>query len=203
VDYAIVAVVSYLLGSIPTGLLVGKALGGIDIRRYGSGNIGATNTLRVLGPKASAIVLMADFVKGALPVIVVSLLFGDELHKILAALGALTGHNWSIFMGLKGGRGVATGIGGLVIMSPLLFAVNVGSGLAVIVASRYVSLGSIVGAAVIIFMGILMFAVGNVSSQFFIYVVIGGSMVLFKHRDNLARLLKGKERKLGEHVQAS
>ena len=202
-DYAIVAVVSYLLGSIPTGLLVGKALGGIDIRRYGSGNIGATNTLRVLGPKASAIVLMADFVKGALPVIVVSLLFGDELHKILAALGALTGHNWSIFMGLKGGRGVATGIGGLVIMSPLLFAVNVGSGLAVIVASRYVSLGSIVGAAVIIFMGILMFAVGNVSSQFFIYVVIGGSMVLFKHRDNLARLLKGKERKLGEHVQAS
>ncbi len=202
-DYAIVAVVSYLLGSIPTGLLVGKALGGIDIRRYGSGNIGATNTLRVLGPKASAIVLIADFVKGALPVIVVSLLFGDELHKILAALGALTGHNWSIFMGLKGGRGVATGIGGLVIMSPLLFAVNVGSGLAVIVASRYVSLGSIVGAAVIIFMGILMFAVGNVSSQFFIYVVIGGSMVLFKHRDNLARLLKGKERKLGEHVQAS
>lgn len=202
-DYAIVALVSYLLGSIPTGLLVGKALGGIDIRRYGSGNIGATNTLRVLGPKASAIVLIADFVKGALPVIVVSLLFGDELHKILAALGALTGHNWSIFMGLKGGRGVATGIGGLVIMSPLLFAVNVGSGLVVIVASRYVSLGSIVGAAVIIFMGILMFAVGNVSSQFFIYVVIGGSMVLFKHRDNLVRLLQGKEHKLGEHVQAS
>ncbi len=201
--YIIVIILSYLLGSIPTGLLVGKALGGIDIRRYGSGNIGATNTLRVLGPKASAIVLIADFAKGALPVMLVALLTDNEVYKILAALGALVGHNWSIYMGFQGGRGVATGVGGLIVVSPILGAINVGSGLAVIIASRYVSLGAIVGGSLIIFVTALLFSIGAVSVQRFLYVVVGATMILFKHRANLERLLKGQEHRLGDSAQPS
>lgn len=198
--YIVVLVASYLLGSIPTGLLMGKAVRGIDIRRYGSGNTGATNALRVLGPKASAAVLVGDFFKGMLPVVAVAAFTDVEVLKILAALGALAGHNWSIYMGFRGGRGVATGLGGFILLSPWLATIIIALGVAVMVASRYVSLGSIIGTSLVMIVTALLFLLGNISSPHFTYVVIGTSMILFKHRGNLERLLKGREHKLGDQI---
>lgn len=196
--YVAVALACYLVGSIPTGLLVGKAMRGIDIRRYGSGNIGATNALRVLGPKASAIVLAGDFAKGTLAVLATSFFLDAEEAKIIASLAALAGHNWSIYMGFQGGRGVATALGGFIVISPGAALFIILFGLAIMAVSRYVSLGSVIGAIAVILLTALLFFLGKISAAHLAYVVIGAGMVLLRHKDNLLRLMKGREHKLDD-----
>lgn len=140
-------VVAYLIGSIPTAYVVGRYLYGFDIRRRGSGNVGATNTLRTMGTIPGLVVLGVDALKGVLAVLLGQALGGPVL-VILAALMAIVGHNWSIFLELQGGRGVATTAGALLAMAPLALFWAFLIWLAVVIFSRYISLGSIVAAAV-------------------------------------------------------
>lgn len=197
-EYVLVALASYLIGSFPTAAVVAKVARGIDIRKHGSGNPGAANALRVLGPVAFVVVFLGDFLKGFLPVILAANLIGDPLAQVLAGLCALAGHTWSIFLGFSGGRGVVTGVAALFAMAPLVAAVVTAITVSVILLSRYVSLGSVVGAAVALPLMALAVAFGLDRPELLLYAVPGGLIVIARHRDNIQRLQQGTERKLGE-----
>jgi len=206
-----VVVIGYLLGSIPFGLLIAKRKG-VDITQYGSGKIGTANVLRTVGGKAAATVFGLDLLKGMLAVVVAGLIIGRDhlvvnghpvgmlIAQVMAALAAMAGHNWSVFLKFRGGRGVATFFGGLIALCPLaaLFGGEVfiiGAGL-----SKFVSLGSI--AAVVSTYAVLvpLTIVNGFPIEYLIYALIGAVVVLVTHRSNIARLLRGKERKLGERA---
>ena len=191
---------SYLLGSIPSGLLIGLARG-VDVRRYGSGKTGAANTLRLLGPRASALVFIADLVKGILPVLVARYLTGSQWVEIAAALAAVTGHNWSIYIRFQGGRGVTTSFGGLTAMSPEVALPCLVAGVGIIAFSRYVSLGSILGSAFAAVLVLALFLYGREPLPYLVYALTAASLIIFQHRDNITRLRTGTERRLGERVQ--
>jgi glycerol-3-phosphate acyltransferase PlsY len=207
-----VVVIGYLLGSIPFGLLVAKRKG-VDVRQYGSGKTGTTNVLRTAGGKAAATVFGLDLLKGILAVVVAGLMIGRDylvidgyavgmlIAQVTAALAAMAGHNWSVFLKFRGGRGVATFFGGLVALCPIaaLFGGEVfviGAGL-----SRFVSLGSI--AAVASTYGVLvpLTIVYGFPIEYLIYALIGAVVILVTHRSNIARLLRGRERRLGDKAE--
>lgn len=218
------ALIAYLVGGVPVGAVIAR-LNKIDISQHGSGKIGTTNVLRTVGRRAAALVLLGDFLKGAVAVLIVRLgagLFiqGDgrvnllgftlsvvTLASALAAGAAIAGHVWSLYLRLvhgkwHGGRGVATALGAAMVVNPLIVVAAVVVGVPVIAISRYVSLGSIMGAAAAGLAIILMVALGqmDVPSLLFIFLSI---FIIVAHRDNIERLLKGTERKLGERVKLS
>jgi glycerol-3-phosphate acyltransferase PlsY len=211
-----VAVIGYLLGSIPIGYLLGRRQAKVDVRTYGSGKTGAANVYRTAGRKWGILVALLDICKGALAVVVAGiiirgdyLLIGDSSlwwlltsAQVLAALAAVAGHIWSPFLKFKGGRGVATFFGGLVALCPVaaLFGGEVliiGAGL-----TRFVSLGSLAGAvgsyAILVPLTIL----NNFPVEYLFYAVVGGVIIFVMHRDNIRRLIMGKERKLGDKAEA-
>lgn len=197
-EYVLIAVLAYLAGSIPTGLIVGRVTKGIDIRAYGSGRTGATNVLRTLGPIPFAAVFAADFAKGYIPIFLAGLLFGTSWAQVVAGLATLVGHNWSVFLNFSGGRGVATGIGGLFAISPMIaFPIPIVA-VSLIAISRHMSLGNIVGSALTIPLTILAILLGLVRPDYLLYVGPGALIVVYQHMDNISRLLKGTERKIGE-----
>lgn len=198
-EYLLLAAAGYLVGSIPSGLLAGR-LKGIDVRAHGSGKTGATNVSRALGPAGFAVVFVADFAKGFLPVFVAGAVFGTPIAQVVAGLGALAGHNWSLYLRFSGGRGVATGVGGVWGISPALGLAITLVTVAIIAASRYVSLGSIAGAVMTIPAGILALQFGWLQPDHLLYLVPGSLIVLYQHRDNMERLRSGTERKLGERA---
>lgn len=185
---------SYLLGSIPWGYLVGVWWKGLDIRRYGSGNIGTTNAFRILGPGPGTVVLLGDILKGTLAVLLAKSI-GSELLAVAAGLAAIAGHSWSIFLGFRGGRGVATGAGvilGLVPLAiPVLFLLWAGT----ILVTRYVSVGSITAAVAA---PVVMGWVGH-SWLMALLGLLAGAAVIIRHQPNLERLRRGVEPRIGEH----
>ena len=200
----------YLLGSIPFGHLVSKYRAKKDIRQFGSGKTGATNVLRTAGKKAAALVVVGDVMKGVLAVILAGVLFGNDLlvvgefgigtllAQVLAALAAVAGHNWSIFLKFKGGRGVATFFGGLIALCPPAALIGgevffVSAGL-----TRYASFGSILGVvtAYIVLVPLTIFY--KFPLEFLGYALVGGLLIIIMHRDNINRLVSGTERKIGE-----
>lgn len=183
-------ILAYLIGSIPSGLIIGKGLFGTDVRQFGSKNIGATNTYRVLGLKAALPVFICDALKGAIGVFLLTS-YGPAF-AILGGILAMVGHNWSIFLGFKGGRGVATGLGVLIALSPLVALICFVIWGIIVYPTKLVSLGSIIAAAAV---PLLMFLTG----QSWWYVGFGALAALFvilRHRDNIIRLLSGKELKV-------
>lgn len=182
-------ILAYLLGSIPTGLLIGKLFFNTDVRQYGSKNIGATNTYRVLGLKAAIPVFLGDALKGMAGVWLFS---PDQNLMLLGGILAMIGHNWSIFLGFKGGRGVATGLGVLIFLVPIISAICFASWAVIVGLTKYVSLGSIVGAALV---PILMF-VFNEPLPYIIFGFIAAVFVIVRHKENIMRLVKGKELKV-------
>lgn len=197
-EFLLLALLSYLAGSFPTGPIVTRLGRGVDVRDYGSGNTGAANVLRLMGPVGFAIVFVGDFAKGYLPVLVAWYLFGTPLAQVIAGLFALAGHNWSVFLKFGGGKGVVTGVAALFAISPPVGAVVTLVTVAIILASRYVSLGSLAGATVaLVGLGISV-ALGVDRPEHLLYVVPGALIVIARHRDNITRLLRGTERKLGE-----
>lgn len=210
VRFASVVVIGYLLGSIPFGVLIGKRFAKVDIRTYGSGKMGATNVLRTAGKKAAALVLLLDLLKGALAVVFAGLIVGRNYLVIgdfglgllvaqsLAALAAMAGHNWSVFLKFKGGRGVATFFGGLIALCPV--AALFGGELFIIGAGwfRFASLGSIAGAVGTYTILIPLTIFNGFPLEYLVYALIGTIVIIIMHRDNIARLIAGKERKLGE-----
>ncbi len=197
-EYIAVALASYLLGSIPTGVLVSKIARGIDVRNYGSGNIGATNVGRTLGFGAFLLVFLCDFLKGLVPVLLAGEFVGTPLSQAIAGLAALVGHNWSLYLGFRGGRGVATGIGAMfgMALGPALAVTVVTVG--IILLSRYVSLGSVVGAIITIPAMVLAVLLGVRAPEYLLYAVPGAVMVIYRHRENIDRLRRGTERKIAE-----
>lgn len=197
-DYAAVAVISYLIGAIPTGYLVAKQARGIDIRSIGSGKTGATNILRSIGPAAFAFVFTFDFLKGFLCVLLAGQLTGNPMCSVVAGLAALVGHTWPVYIGFQGGRGVATGLGGAFAMAPVLSAVAVGVAVIMIAATRYMSMGSILGSSLVMVFSIISVIIGAQPLTLALYTVPGVLLIIVQHKDNLLRLQAGTERKLGD-----
>ena len=198
----LVAIAAYLIGSIPTGYLMAR-MRGVDIRRVGSGNIGATNVFRILGKGPGTVVLLIDALKGFLPAKFLPALF---LHgasastpryqylALIAGVFAILGHNYTCWLRFKGGKGVATTAGVLIAWVPLAFLIALGSWLVVFAVSRYVSLASIVAAVV------LPFAVWTTDRRLFmVYIAtLLSLLVIFKHRANIQRLIAGTENRIGK-----
>ena len=209
--YLVMVLVGYLIGSIPFGLIAGKLVAKIDIRDYGSGKMGMTNVLRTSGLTAAIIVLLLDMGKGVVAVLIARLLFDVPGIEVAAALAVLFGHNWPVFIGFRGGRGTAPGWGGLLILSPFAGIVATVVGLSLVGATRYVSLGSITAAAlgsiVLIILGLTGPRLGDiplisdVPLDYTWYGVIGGTLIVVRHKDNIERLLKGTERKIGQRAE--
>jgi glycerol-3-phosphate acyltransferase PlsY len=199
-----VVVLGYLLGAIPFGVLAGRLAGGADPRQHGSGRTGATNTLRTLGLAWAAAVLLLDLAKGAVAVLLARLLYQQggfvDVEWVAAAAGfaAVCGHNWSIFIGFRGGRGVATAGGGLLVMSPLTIIVIVPIMLLVIWRTRYVSAGSLAGCATAPVVTAILAIFGLNAWAAVGYAGAAGLLVIASHRDNIARLRAGVERRIGE-----
>ncbi len=183
-------IAAYLLGSIPTGLLLAKAAG-VDIRSSGSGNIGATNVYRTLGRSVGILTLSGDCLKGAIPVVVARYFGMSDLWIAAAGLAAFLGHVYTIFLGFKGGKGVATALGVFLAVSPAA----IGSALLIFVAVvwkwRYISLGSI--AAAVAMPG--MVAVFDSRPPVVVMAAIVALLVVWKHRENIKRLRSGTESK--------
>jgi len=196
------AVIGYLLGAIPFGLMIGRVARGIDIREYGSHRTGATNALRTLGARAAALVFLLDVAKGVAAVLLARALFGGdplvEWAAAAAGFAAIIGHNWSAFIGFTGGRGVATSGGALGAMSPWSVAIVAPIVVGVIWRSRYVSLGSITGGllAPVVTAGLAL--VGLASVPAIVYALASGLLVTAAHGDNIGRLRAGTERRIGQ-----
>lgn len=211
--YIACILVGYLMGSIPVGYLVARLSAKVDIRDYGSGKTGTTNVLRTAGMRAAALVVIVDLIKGALAVVFAGLIVGKSylavgdfglgmpLGQVMAALAAVAGHNWPVFLKFRGGRGVATFFGGLAAFLPV--AALLGGEILLIgaVATKFASLGSIAGVvgsyAVIVPLTVL----NGWPLEYLVYGLVGVLVIVIMHRANIARLLSGKERRLGEKAE--
>ncbi|HHX50230.1 MAG TPA: glycerol-3-phosphate 1-O-acyltransferase PlsY [Clostridia bacterium] len=183
-------ILGYVLGSVPIGFLVAHYWGHIDIRHYGSGNIGTTNVFRTLGFYPGSIVLIGDIGKGVIAVLLGKWL-GGEQAALLAGLAAILGHSWSIFLSFKGGRGVATGAGVFLALTPKVILIAALIWILVIAITGYVSLGSIIAAGSL---PILML-IFRESSILLFFACIAVFFVIYRHRPNIKRLLEGTEHK--------
>lgn len=209
-DILIMAAVGYLIGALPFGVLIGKAVANVDVREHGSGAMGMTNVLRTVGKPAAAAVLALDIGKGVAAVIIAKWIFDSPGAEVAAALAALVGHNWPVFIGFRGGRGTASGWGALWVISPIAgFAATV-IGLSLVAITRYVSLGSIaaasLGSLVLIGLAIIGASVEMPVETPLVYCwygAIGSALIVFRHRENIARLLNGTERKIGQRADAA
>ena len=202
-DYIIFSIVAYLLGSIPSAVWVGKAWYNIDVREHGSKNAGATNTFRVLGKKPGIVVLSIDIIKGALAtflpfIILQSALKIENDHiiqiQLLAAIFAVVGHVFPIFAQFKGGKGVATSLGVIIGIQPLAALICVVLFLIVFILFQFVSLGAIVAA--LSFPLIIRFVIQEDSNWLLSFSVLLSFLVIFAHRKNIGRLIKGEESKM-------
>jgi len=215
IQLLLIAIIGYLWGSIPAGYWMGKLLRGkdFDIRTYGSHKTGATNVLRTLGKVPAVIVFVFDLSKGVVPVLLatyVSFFYGLGWGPTVAGLAALLGHCYPVFIGFRGGRGVLTGAGVLLILSPLTFVIDVVVTISTIAISRYVSLGSIIGSLTALICGVLFFIIGHFDPTFIakvslaqmVFMIVGPVLVILFHYDNIGRLLAGTESKIGQKVNS-
>jgi len=188
----------YLLGSIPFGYIVGKLFKKVDIRELGSGNIGATNAFRILGPSLASLVLIGDIGKGILSIYLVRFLnIDNSLILAIAGLAVICGHDWSLFLGFKGGKGIATTFGVVFALNPVISVLAVTVWVVVVITTKYVSLSSIC-AVISIFVFTILF------KQPYEYIVFSAIILvlgIFNHKDNIKRLRAKKERKIGEKVK--
>lgn len=190
----IAILISYLIGSIPSGLLLTKSVLKKDVRNYGSGNIGATNVARVMGLKAGVLVAVFDILKGFLGVLVGQAIIGDpvSVYVLLVAMAAIAGHDWSIFLGFTGGKGVATTFGVILRLYPLAFLVYALIWLFLVIKTRYVSLGSIIGSLSLPF--VIYFS--GFSGAHILFGALLSLFVIFTHRANINRLMNGEENRM-------
>ena len=196
VDLGLV-IVAYLAGSIPFGVIVARLSGGPDPRTIGSGRTGGTNALRALGRKWATVVVLGDLAKGVGPVVLARLITGLPAVEVACGFAAVVGASRSIFLGFGGGRGVGTGVGTMLVIQPLAIALATPVFVVVILVTRYVSLGSLLGSAAMFpAMGLLwLVASGSVPPAYLVYAVAGPALIWLAHADNIDRLIHGKERK--------
>lgn len=190
--YSLVIGISYLIGSLPVGWIVGKIFYNKDIRYLGSHNIGATNVYRVFGLRPALLVFLLDAAKGVAGVYLGQFWLATPAGILLGGISALIGHNWSILLKFKGGRGVATGLGIIIVLVPKVALAVFIVWICIVYLTRYVSLGSIVAAFLV---PVLMW-VFNAPYQYLIFGIIAVIFVIYRHRANIERLLSGQELKI-------
>jgi len=200
----LVIVISYLLGSINTSILVSRVYGG-DVREHGSGNAGATNTLRTFGKTAAVFVLIGDVLKGIAAIFICGMLtalfaalnqgvFSDiNIYRYSAGFFAVLGHNFPVYFKFKGGKGVLTSATVIAVLAPVIFFYAIAVFALTVIISRYVSLGSVLAAVTFVILT-LVWNGGN--AAFLVFAVCIGALVIFMHRANIVRLIKGTESKL-------
>ena len=184
-------IAAYLIGSIPMGLIFGKLIWKKDLRRFGSHNIGATNAWRILGRKAGLLIFILDFLKGQLGVLLGAYLLASPGAMVVGGLFAVLGHMFPIFIGFKGGKGVATGLGVISALMPKVTAIVFIVWLVIVFITRYVSLGSIVAAA----LAVILAAIFHEPTPYIIFALIAAVLIIFRHRENIKRLKAGRENK--------
>lgn len=189
--YLIPAIISYLIGSIPFSFLTAKYLGGIDIRNYGSGNTGATNVFRTLGKKAGAFAFLGDFLKGFIIAIIVKKFIGIDVAVISSAL-VILGHCYPVFLGFKGGKGVATAGGTVFALYPLIGIILLSTVILIVKLTRIVSLASISAAILFPVLSLLL----KTHKYFLFFSILIGLFVIYRHKSNIVRLISGKESKI-------
>lgn len=196
--YLIIIIIAYLLGNISTSYIVAKKLAGVDIRTQGSGNAGSTNVLRTLGKKAGALTFVGDVLKGIIAVLIARLIaYGVNMDQsicaYLAVIAVVLGHNYPAFLGFKGGKGVATSLGSMLAMNPMIALICLGFFIIIVAITKYVSLGSILGIGL---SPIIMLMNHNTKGALVaLFLTIS---VVITHKENIKRLLNGTERKIGE-----
>ena len=192
----IVIVAAYLIGGIPWGVVIARLTGGPDPRTIGSGRTGGANVMRALGPRAAAVSGLLDVGKGIVAVLIAIAAWGGLGLEILAALAAIVGHSRSIFIGFAGGRGIAPGFGGLIVIHPIAALVVMPVFAIVLLVSRYSSLASLtataLGAAAVVATVVLF----QQSGLYAVYALAAAGMIWLFHLDNIQRLLAGTERKI-------
>lgn len=208
-----VVIIGYLLGSIPVGVLVARRMAKVEVTDYGSGKIGTTNVFRAVGAKAAVMVACLDLLKGGLAVLIAGAIVGEGFvvvggypvgmlaAQVLAGLAAIAGHIWSVFLKFKGGRGVAPFLGAMFALCPVAGLFGGEMLVAGALLTRYASLGSISGAigscAILLPLTIMI----GFPIEYLIYALIGTVVIIIMHRDNIARLMAGTERRLGEKAE--
>ncbi len=191
-NYLLIAVLGYFIGSIPNGLLIGKNIYNVDLRQFGSKNIGATNAFRTLGLWPAFWVFLTDAAKGVIAVYLSDFFVGTPIALLIGGIAAIVGHNWSIFLKFTGGRGVATGLGVIAVLVPQITAVIFLIWALIVYLTRYVSLASIIAA---ILVPIFMWFTGE-KIEFLYFGILAALFVVGRHKPNIERLLKGTELKI-------
>ena len=195
----LIAAISYSIGSIPCAYIIARLAGGIDIREHGSGNVGATNVARTVGTTAGITAFLCDAGKGLAAVLLAAALFPSSglPGSLIACIAAVAGHNWPLFLGFRGGKGMATMIGGFLGIAPWVVLSCLLLWLLVVALSRYVSLGSITAAAAI---PLFMWLYGR-GPGLTLFGALLGALAIARHRSNIGRLLAGTEHKIGKKVE--
>lgn len=197
-SYIIIIIITYLLGNISTSYIIAKRVAGVDIRTQGSGNAGSTNVLRTLGKKAGLMTFVGDLLKGVVAVLIAEIIAKITGIDVLTAgyigvVGVVCGHNWPAFLGFRGGKGVATSLGSMIAVNPIIALTCFGIFLVIVAITKYVSLGSVLSISMSpIFMLVLHNEKGLLATLFLTLSVI------FTHRENIKRLINGTERKIGQ-----
>ena len=210
VKYLIIVFIAYLLGAMPFGLIISRRVAHVDIREHGSGNVGATNVFRTLGARPGLITAILDMSKAALSVLLAVFITGSEvfmvggqdihvqLAQILAAISAMVGHNWSVYIRFKGGKGVACFFGGLLVINWVVALIGMAAGIVIGLTTRYVSLGSMLAAVCVLLMLVALALLALSSPIYIFYGLLATGLIVFQHRSNIARLQSGTELKLGD-----
>ena len=187
-----ILLISYLLGAIPNGLIFGKLIWKKDLRKFGSGNIGATNAWRVIGKSAGLFIFALDFLKGAISVLIAENFLGEPLAMILAGIFAIIGHSFSVFLKFRGGKGVATGLGVIAMLMPEVTAIVFLIWLVIVFFTRYVSLGSIVASIFVPLLAIFF----DEPTEFILLGALAAVFIIIRHKENIVRLSQGVENKI-------
>ncbi|MBO6177593.1 MAG: glycerol-3-phosphate 1-O-acyltransferase PlsY [Selenomonadaceae bacterium] len=185
-------IIAYVLGSIPSGLIIGKGIYDVDLREHGSHNIGATNAWRTLGKVPGVLVFLCDFLKGFLSCYIAAVIAGTPFAMALAGVFAIIGHSLSLFLNFKGGKGVATGLGVIAMLMGKVTIIAFTLWFVLVYFSRYVSLGSCVAALSV---PILAYFFGE-PVEFILFGIVAAALIIVRHKANIVRLLNGTESKI-------
>lgn len=195
--YALLIPAAYLFGSLSWGYVLVNLTMGEDIRDFGSGRTGMSNILRTAGGKSAALVFVMDAAKAVLAVLLARQVIGGGPAEAAAALAVLCGHNWPVFLKFRGGRGIMPGLGGMSVMAPWVALAGCGLFLAVTLSSRYLSLGSITGTAAVAIISLALTLLAEHHQVYTLYAFVGGTVIIWQHRDNIRRIVNGTERRVG------
>jgi glycerol-3-phosphate acyltransferase PlsY len=207
--FVLVAVIGYLMGAIPFALIISKRMAGIDISKRGSGNLGGTNVLRVLGFKAGAIVMALDLAKAFAPVMLARFIIGDSVlsiagfiinwqwGQVITALMVMVGHSWSVYIKFRGGKGAAAYFGSWFAIWPVAALVGGVILIVTVLLSKYMSLGSIIGSLSILCLFMVLTLTDVSPPVYLIYSLIAAALIVYQHRSNISRLQAGTENRMG------